>query len=140
MVKTSEITTSLPPSNAVTVPRTKIRTRPLSGNFEEQRRESIPRTATLLQQQNETGASQKLTRPKSFLNKNTKKNTVTVSMSDGDNRSKKTTDSNGVSSSKNTQRNSKNEVLNTNVELKEKDKRKPPPVLPKPQRNKGKRR
>ena len=134
LVKTSEITSSLPRSSTTNVSRTKIQSRPSSGNFEEQRTESNQHTITSLQQQNETVVNHKLTRPKSFLNKNTKKNTATVS--DRDSHLKKT-DSYGVFSIKNAQKDSKGGVWDTTIELKQKTKQKPPPVLPKPKRNKG---
>ena len=107
-MKTTEMK---PPSPSNLFPHTKVQTKTFSSNFEEQQRQSIGRTITSVTHQNGTSASSKITRPKSLLCKDSKQNTTV-----GSTFSKKSTE---------------DDVSKQN------DKPKPPPVLPKPKRNKG---
>ena len=124
LVKTTEVK---PPSPSNLFPQTKIQTR--TSNFEEQQRQSIERTITSLKQNHETVVGTKITRPKSSLHKESKKNIAVVSTF-YENATKDMTVSSTPTEIEKYE--SKNESLN------DVSKKYPPPVLPKPKRTKGK--
>ena len=130
LFRTNEMKPTPQPSNSI--PHTSSQTRTFSSNSQERQRESSERTVTSLKQQNGAVVSSKLTRPKSLLKKDAKKTRSIVSTLPG----KTTTDTN-VATTSMEKRKYQTEVLGTNGVPKKNGKPKPPPVLPKPKRNKG---
>ena len=116
-------------SNTTTASHTKNQARTMSTNIQEQQTNSSrTRTISSQNQQQNSGSttvlSSKLTRPKSLLKKNTGQLQKATSMKDTS------------SSIDKEQNNTKREEINVTSISKQKAKQ-PPPVLPKPKRNKG---
>ena len=132
LIRTVEMKSTPPPSS--TKPQTKNQTTTFSSNSQEKQTATSTRSVTSLKQQNETVVSSKLSRPKSLMNKETKKATVSTLQENSHFMGGAGVKDSSVSMEKRRYE-PRNEMLATNVVPKQKPK--PPPVLPKPKRNKG---
>ena len=129
-MKTTEAKSLQSNFSATTISYSRNQTQTYSSNFQEQRTTTSGETVTSsVERQNGAAVGRKLTRPKSQLYKEARSDRTTASKAQENVHFREAKGSRDAMAVKT--------VIGTNFAFQQKPKQKPPPVLPKPKRNKG---